>query len=97
MVDETVMIPQRPHVLQFVLSAKVTGSDTFRQLRGFDSTFELVGWIESIDSRQVGRIICEDLIYCSEGGSVMKECSAEDKYKLFPTGKVERLFYLRKI
>ena len=91
------MIPQRPHVLQFVLLAKVTGSEAFRQLRGFDSTFELVGWIECIDSRLVGRIIAEDLIYCSEGGSITKECSAEDKYKLFPTGRVMRLFYLRKL
>lgn len=35
-VTETVMIPQHPHILQFVLLAKVMGSDVFRQLRGFD-------------------------------------------------------------
>ena len=96
-VTETVMIPQRPHVLQFVLRAEVTGSCASRQLRGFYSTFELVSWIESIDSRLVGRVIAGDLIYCSEGGSVILECCANDKYKLLPTGRVSTLFYLRKL
>src|SRR5277367_1225947 len=93
-VKEIVIIRLLPHVIQFVIDASNSGSEAPLTLDWLGSTFNLVGWLESTQTHFVGKVVVDELVYSSEGGMAAVRCTPHQTYKLFLSGRAERLFYL---
>jgi hypothetical protein len=95
----TVEFPRRPHVIQVVIGAFQPHSEALKTISWLNEAFDLVGWIEARSSRFVGMVVADNAIYSSEGdGPIALETEmADNEGWLTMTGKVERLFYLRRV
>ena len=94
----TVEFPQHPHVLQVVIGAFQPDVEALKSISWLNETFDLIGWIEGRSSRLVGKVVVDNFIYSSEEKDPVEIKRAGDNDgMLTKTGKVQRLYYLRRI
>jgi hypothetical protein len=96
-VKETVIFPVLPQVIQFAVEGPSEGgtqAPAALQWQGKD--FDLVGWLEEAETQYVGKVVVDDVWFGSDAGQGLSGRDGED-YNLLPLGRVDRLFYLRRI
>ena len=97
--EDTVQFPWLPHVIQVIIGAFQPDSKALKSISWLNETFDLVGWIEARSNRLAGMVVVENAIYSSAGDDpiAVETGISDDEGWLTITGKVERLYYLRRV
>ena len=97
---DTVQFRLLPHVIQVIIGASQPDSKALKSISWLNETFDLVGWVEARSDQLVGMAVVENAIYSSAGDDpIAVETGISDDAKgwLTMTGKVERMYYLRRV
>jgi len=95
----TVKSPLLPHVIQITAGSFQPGVEVLHSVSWFGETFDFVGWIELRPRRVAAKVVVDKFIYSNEGEEVHISVESPSKHgdMLTNTGKVERMFYVRRL